>query len=136
MTQEDHEEAHTFTFVAHNTKEHGQDKSERSEVPTRGGRGRPPGRIGNAPLSFKEYRREHEGCWISYGKNFPHKYDPKTCKIYEEDKKAYFQAHPVKVPEEKRIEAWQGGKVLVDAREDRGMQVTAEFDRWRKQQSC
>ena len=29
------------------------------------------------------------------------------CKIYAEDKKAYFQAQPEKVPKEKRIKAWK-----------------------------
>ena len=65
---------------------------------------------GHPPLSFKEYRREHDGCWICYGKNLPHKHNHKTCKIYAEDKKAYFQAHPEKVPKEKRIEAWKRGQ--------------------------
>ena len=72
--------------------------------------GKPPRRIGNPPLSFKEYRREHDGCWICYGKNLPHKHDHKTCKIYAEDKKAFFQADPEKVPKEKRIEAWKRGQ--------------------------
>ena len=49
MTREDHEEADFLAFVADNTKEHGQEK---------------PRRIGNPPLSFKEYWREHDGCWI------------------------------------------------------------------------
>ena len=107
MTREDHEEAHFFAFVAHNTKEHGQDKSKWRRAPPRERMGKPPRRIGNPPLSFKEYRREHDGCWICYRKNLPHKHDHKTCKIYAEDKKAYFQAHPEKVPKEKRIEAWK-----------------------------
>ena len=107
MTREDHEEAHFFAFVAHNTKEHGQDKSKWRRAPRRGGMGKPPRRIGNMPLSSKEYRREHDGYWICYGKNLPHKHDQETCKIYAEDKKAYFKAHPEKVPKEKRMEAWK-----------------------------
>ena len=110
MTPEDHAEAHFFAFVAHNMKEHGQDKSKWRRSPPRGEMRKPPQRIGNPPLSFKEYRREHDGCWICYGKNLPHKQVHKTCKIYAEDKKAYFQAYPEKVPKEKRIEAWKRGE--------------------------
>ena len=110
MTREDHEEAHFFAFLAHNRKEHGQDKSKWRRAPPCGGMQKPPRRIGNPPLSFKEYRRENDGCWICYGKNLPHKNDHKTCKIYAEDKKAYFQAHPQKVPKDKRIEAWKRGQ--------------------------
>ena len=110
MTREDHEEAHFFAFGAHNTKEHEQDKSKWRRAPPRGGMGKRLRRIGNPPLFLKEYRREHDGCWICYGKNLPHKHDHKTCKIYTEDKKAYFQAHPEKVPKEKRIEAWKRGQ--------------------------
>ena len=42
--------------------------------------------------------------------DIPHKHDHKTCKIYAEDEKAYFQAHPEIVPKEKRIEAWKHGQ--------------------------
>ena len=110
MTREDHEEAHVLAFVAHNTKEHGQDKSKWRRAPPRGGMGEPPRRIGNAPLSLEEYRRKHDGCSICYGKNLPHKHAHKTCKIYAEDKKAYFQVHPERVPKEKRIEASKRGQ--------------------------
>ena len=110
MTLEDHEEAHFVVFVAHNTKEHGQDKSKWRRAPPRGGMGTPPQRIHNPPLSFKEYPRERDGCWICYGKNLPHKHNHKTCKIYAEDKKASFQAHPEKVPKETRIEVWKRGQ--------------------------
>ena len=110
MTREDQEEAHFFALVAHNTKEHGQDKSKWRRGPPRSGMAKPSRRIGNRPLSFNEYRREHDGCWLCYGKNLPHKHDHKNCKIYAEDKKAYFQAHPDKVPNEKRIEAWKRGQ--------------------------
>ena len=37
MTREDHEEAHFFAFVVHNTKEHGQDKLRWRRTPLRGG---------------------------------------------------------------------------------------------------
>ena len=110
MTQKDHQEAHFFALVAHNTKEHWQDKSKWRRAPPRGGMGKPPRRIGNPPLSSKEYWQEHDGCWICCGKNLPHKHDPKMCKIYAEEKKAYFQTHPEKVPKEKRMEAWKRGQ--------------------------
>ena len=110
MTREDHEEAHFFAFVAQNTKEHGQDNSKWRRAPPHGGMGKPPRRIGNPSLSFKEYRREHDGCYICYGKNLPHKHDRETCKIYTEDKRAYFQAHLEKVPKEKGIQAWKPGQ--------------------------
>ena len=83
-TREDHEEEHFFVFAAHNTKEQGQDKSKWRRAPPRRGMGKAPRRIGNPPLSFKEYRREHDRCWICYGKNLPHKHDHKMCQ------KAYF----------------------------------------------
>ena len=120
MTREDHEEAHLFAFVAHNTKEHGQGKSKWTRAPPRGGMGKPPRRIGNLPLSFKECRREHDRCWICYGNNPPHKHDHKMCKIYAEDKKAYFQAHPEKVPKGKRIEAWKRGRSAGGCSEGQG----------------
>ena len=44
------------------------------------------------------------------GKNLQHKPDLNRCKIYAEDKKAYFQAHPDKVPKQKLIEAWKQGQ--------------------------
>ena len=131
MTQEDHEEAPFFAFVAQNTKEHGQDKWKWRRAPIRGGMGKPPRRIGNPPLSFKEYRQKHDGCWICDGKSLPHKHNHKTCKIYAGDKKAFFQVHPEEVLKEKRIETWRWDKVLVDAREDMGMGMTAEFDKLR-----
>ena len=110
MIRVDHEEAHFFAFVAHNTKEHGQDKSKWRRAPTRGEIGKPPRGIVNPPLSFKKYKQEHDGCCICYGKNLPHKHDHKTCKIYAENKRAYFQARPEKVPKERRIDAWKRGQ--------------------------
>ena len=44
------------------------------------------------------------------GKGDPNKHDHKTCKVYEEDKRAYFQAHPDKVPKEKRIDELKKGQ--------------------------
>ena len=52
---------------------HRQDKSKWRRAPPRGAMGKLPQRFGNPRLSFKEYRREHDGCWIYYGKNLPHK---------------------------------------------------------------
>ena len=136
MTREDHEEAHFFAFVTHNTNEHWPDKSKWSRAPPCGGTAKPPRRIGNHLLTFKEYRPQHDGCWICYGKNLPHKQNHKMCKIYAEDKKAYFQAHPKKVPKDKRMEPWKRGKVLAEAWEDKGMEVTAQFNKSRKWPIC
>ena len=45
-------------------------------------------RIRNPSLSFTEYWQEHGGCWVGYGKGRSHKHGHKTCKAYEEDKRA------------------------------------------------
>ena len=66
MTWEDHEDAHFFAFVAQNRKAYGHDKGKWRKAPAR--QGKEPRRIGNPPLSFTEYRREHGGCWFCYGK--------------------------------------------------------------------
>ena len=65
-SREDHEEAHFFAFVAHNVRNHGQDRSRWSQVGPN--KSRTPRRIGNPPLSFREYRSQHDGCWVCYGK--------------------------------------------------------------------
>ena len=70
---EDHEEAHFFAFVAHNVKNHGQDRSRWSQVGPK--KGKEPRRIGNPPLSFREYRSQHDGCWVCYGKGNNHAHD-------------------------------------------------------------
>ena len=111
-SREDHEEAHFFAFVAHNVRNNGQDRSRWSRV---GPRGKEPRRIGNPPLSFREYRSQHDGCWVCYGKGNNHAHDHRQCKVYEADKKAYFAAHPEKKPKEQRISDWKakgrdGGK--------------------------
>ena len=108
MTPDDHEDAHFFAFGAHNTKVYGHDKGKWRKAPPR--QGREPRRIGNPPLSVTAYRREHAGCWVCYGKVRSHKHDHKTCKVYEEDKRAYFQAHPEKVPNEKQIDELKKGQ--------------------------
>ena len=114
-TQEDHEEAHFFAFVAHNMKEHGQDRSRWNCLDPRTKGRKEPRRIGNPPLSFREYRSQHNGCWVCYGKGNNHADDHRHCKVYEEDKKTYFAAHPDKKPKEQRIADWKekggdGGK--------------------------
>ena len=88
-SREDHEEAHFFVFVAHNVRNNGQDRSRWSRV---GPRGKEPRRIRNPPLSFREYRSQHDGCWVCYGKGNNHAHDHRPCKVYEADKKAYFAA--------------------------------------------
>ena len=69
-SQEDHEEAHFFAFVAHNVRDHGQDRSRWNRVGPK--KGKEPRRIGNPPLSFREYRSQHDGCWVCYGKGNNH----------------------------------------------------------------
>ena len=112
-SREDHEEAHFFAFVAHNVKNNGQDRSRWSQVGPK--KSKEPRRIGNPPLSFREYRSQHDGCWVCYGKGNNHAHDHRQCKVYEADKKAYFAAHPEKKPKEQRISDWKakgrdGGK--------------------------
>ena len=112
-SREDHEEAHFFAFVADNVRNHGQDRSRWSPVGPK--KSREPRRIGNPPLSFREYRSQHDGCWVCYGKGNNHAHDHRQCKVYEADKKAYFAAHPEKMPKEQRISDWKakgrdGGK--------------------------
>ena len=115
-TQEDHEEAHCFAFIAHNMKENGQDRSRWNRLDPRTKNRRELRRIGNPPLSFREYRSQHTGCWVCYGEAKNHAHDHRHCKVYEEDKKTYFTAHPDKKPKEQRIADWKakggdGGKV-------------------------
>ena len=110
-SREDHEEAHFFAFVAHNVREHGQDRSRWNRV----GPSKKPRRIGKPSLSFREYRSQHDGGWVCYGKGNHHAHDHRQCKVYEADKKAYFAAHPEKKPKEQRIANWKakggdGGK--------------------------
>ena len=57
-------------------------------------KGKEPRRIRNPPLLFREYRSQHDGCWVCYGKGNNHAHDHRQCKVYEADKKAYFSAHP------------------------------------------
>ena len=102
-SREDHEEAHFFAFVAHNVRNHGQEWSRWSQVGPKKGKG--PRRIVNPPLSFREYRSQHDGCWVCYGKGNNHAHDHRQCKVYEADKK----------PKELRISDWKakggdGGK--------------------------
>ena len=114
-TREDHEEAHFFAFVAHNMKEHGQDRSRWNRLDPRSKGRKEPRRIGNPPLLFREYRSQHDACWVCYGKGNNHAHDHQHCKVYEEDKKTYFAPHPDKKPKEQQIADWKakgrdGGK--------------------------
>ena len=114
-TQVDHEESHFFVFVAHNMKENGQDRSRGNRLDPRTKNRREPRTIGNPPLSFREYRSQHTGCLVCYGKGDNHAHDHRHCKVYEEDKKTYFAAHPDKKPKEQQIADWKakggdGGK--------------------------
>ena len=102
-TQEDHEEAHFFAFVAHNMKENGQDRSRWNRLDPRTKNRREPRRIGNPPLLFREYRSQHTGCWVCYGKGNNHAHDHRHCKVYEEDQKTYFAAHPDIKPKDQQI---------------------------------
>ena len=97
-------------------KEHGQDRSRWNRLdPGLKKNRKEPRRIGNPPLSFREYRSRHNGCLVCYGKGNNHAHDQRHCKIYDADKKAYFAAHPDKKPKEQRIADWKakggdGGK--------------------------
>ena len=96
-TRGDHEEAHFFAFVAYNMKEHGQDRSRWNRLDPGFNKNRKePRRIGNSSLLFREYRSQHDGCGVCYGKRNNHAHDHRHCKVYEADKKAYFAAHPDK----------------------------------------
>ena len=97
-TPEDHEEAHFFAFVAHNMKENGQDRSRWNRLDPRTKKRREPRRIGNPPLSFREYRSQHDGCPVCYGKGNNHAHDHRHCKVYEEDKKTPFAPIPTRSP--------------------------------------
>ena len=112
-SREDHEEAHFFAFVAHNVRDHGQDRSRWNRVGPK--KGKEPRRIGKLPLLFWEYRPQHDGCWVCYGKRNNHAHDHRQCEVYEADKKAYFAAHPEMQLKEQRIADWKakggdGGK--------------------------
>ena len=114
-TREDHEEADFFAFVVHNLKEHGQDRSRWNRLDPRTKIRKEPRRIGNPPLSFREYRSQHDGCAVCYGIGNNHAHDHRHSKVYEEDKKTYFAANPDKKPKEQRIADWKskgghGGK--------------------------
>ena len=114
-TPEDHEEAHFFAVVAHNMKEHGQERSRWNCLDPRTKNREEPRSSGNPPLSFPEYRSQHDDCWVCYGKGNNHAHDHRHCKVYEDDKKTYFAAHPDKKPKEQRIADWKakggdGGK--------------------------
>ena len=107
--------AHFFVFVAHNMKEHGQDRSRWNRLDPMTKNRKELRRIWNPPLSFREYRSQHDGLWVCYGKGNNHAHDHQHCKVYEEDKKTYFAAHPDKTPKEQPTADWKakggdGGK--------------------------
>ena len=79
-------------------KEDGQDRSRWNHLDPRTKNRREPRRIGNPPLSFREYRSQHTGCWVCYRKGNNHAHDHRHCKVYEEDKKTNFAADPDKSP--------------------------------------
>ena len=89
-TREDHEEAHFCAFVAHNMKEHGQDRSRWNRLDPRTKKRKELRRIGRLPLSFREHRSQQTGCWVCYGKGNNHAHDHRHCKVYEDDGKTYF----------------------------------------------
>ena len=96
-------------------KENGQDRSRWNRLDPRTKNCREPRRIGNPPLSFREYRWQHTFCLVCYGKGNNHAHDHRHCKVYEEDKKTYFAGHPDGKPKEQRIADWKakggdGGK--------------------------
>ena len=114
-TQEDHEEAHFFAFVAHNMKENGQDRSRWNRLDP--GPRTAKNRGGSGTRRSRSASTDHSttGCWVCYGKGNNHAHDHRHCKVYEADKKTYFAAHPDKKPKEQRIADWKakggdGGK--------------------------
>ena len=88
-------------------KKNGQDRSEANRLDQRTKNRREPRSIGNPPLLFREYRSQHDGCWVCYGRRNNHAHYHRHCKVYEEDKKTYFAAHPDKKPKEQRIADWK-----------------------------
>ena len=115
MTHRDHEEDYVFAFVVHNRKGHWPDEAKWRRAPARGEIRKPPWRIGNHPLSLKEFRREHDGRWICYARISHTNAIIRVArlKICAEDERAYFQVRPDKMPREKHIEAskqWQRGE--------------------------
>ena len=88
-------------------KEHGQDRSRWNRLDPRTKGRKELRRIGNRPLLFREYRSQHDGCWVCYGKRNNLAHDHRHCKVNEEDKKTYFAAHPDKKPKEQQIADWK-----------------------------
>ena len=73
LTREGQEEVHFFAFVAHNMKEPGQDRSKWNRLEPRFNKNRKePRRIGSPQLSCREYRSQHGGCCVCYGKGNNH----------------------------------------------------------------
>ena len=96
-------------------KENGQDRSRWNRLDPRTKNRREPRMMGNSLLSFRKIRSQHTGCWVCYSKGNNHAHDHRHCKVYEEDKKSHFAAHPDKKPNKQRIADWKakggdGGK--------------------------
>ena len=85
-------------------REHGHDRSRWNRLEPGFNKNRKePRRIGNPPISLREYTAQHGGCCVCYSKGNSHAHDHRQCKVYEADRKAYFAAHPEKKPKEQRI---------------------------------
>ena len=55
---------------------------------------RDPRRIGDPPLSFREFIRAHpQGCFVCYGRKQGFNHDHRTCPIHQADTEAYKKAH-------------------------------------------
>ena len=85
-------------------KEHGQDRSRWNRLePTFNKNRKEPRRTANPRLSFCEYRSQHDGCWVCYGKVNNHAHDHQHCKVYEADKKAYSPPIPTRSPRSNKL---------------------------------
>ena len=134
ITWEHHEDAHFSAFVAHNTKAYGHNKAKWRKAPPC--QGKEPLRIGNPPLSFTQYRREHSGCWLCYGKGRPHKNDHKTCKVYEETRGHTSKPSPRKSPTRSGLTNERGDKLTEVDMWDHTMVAIGRFDELRRLLSC
>ena len=56
-----------------------------------------PRRMGNPPLSFREFIRAHpQGCFVCYGRNSAFQHDHQTCLIHKAEMEAHKKAHGTK----------------------------------------
>ena len=101
-------------------KENGRDRSRWNRLDPRTKIRREPRRIGNPPLSFREVQiTAHRllGLLRQEEKNPAH--DHRHCKVYEEDKKTYFAAHPDRKPKEQRSADWKARAETVEKAKER-----------------